>query len=1140
MPAVIFRRDTYFNWATKNPVLLPGQISIETDIGSFKIGDGSTPWRVLNYTTSATGQTGPNTATGQTGPTGASGPTGATGATGITGATGNTGTTGLTGTTGATGATGSTGTTGVTGSRGVIGMQSSAAGLTGSTGAIGSVQTGMTGINGDPSIHTGQTGPTGQTGAGIIGDTGWTGTTGRTGNTGATGYTGATGATGATGTTGSTGRTGRAGAPLLHRTFVIIGGNTRLYAPKFGMEYSYDGFPLQYDAPWNISNGYNAGSLVDMGSANMMNNGINSIVWNGTMWMCCGGALGTTLSTSASIAYSSDGITWYASSQGTSPGWPVFTRPLSGDTSGPSCIAWGNGWCIVGGASFSNRIGYSIDGVNWQLIVLSGNYYSILFNGSLWVALSNRMVYSADGINWLATTNQLFTVSGRCSALAWNGRVWLAGADGANTLAYSYDGSNWIGLGTSVFNSECGCIGWNGSMWVAGGSSSTRTVLVIAWSYDGFNWNNASSLPSTRIGGTPVVISSPPSGITWNGVLWIITLGLGNGIGTTAGSTTSNNLLYSYDGMNWYANSYGNAIGTGLVSIASRSSQPLLALNTRGSDSYNALTPSNWPNSTPPGSVSKALDLIAQCLNLTYPSLWQQSVVIRSASVNGNVYVCGHSLLSPTYSIYNFDGSIFVTLNNPSGTSSVTVVKYNILGMGIWAAQITCTSNTIVAGRSVIDSNGNLYILIRYRSGSATLYNADGSVYSGLSAALTDVFISYLVKYNSLGQVQWAALMGTNSTSTYANAYDLSLDSNTNIYVIGTFKYSVGLYSMNGSLFTSITSLSNSAQTFVVKYNSSGVIQWATKVTNVNSNSFSSGYTISVDPINNRLYVIGYYNNPTSFFSVVNGIPNSTAYAVITRPSGSYNPFIVSYTTSGDINWITQVVGQGSESSYPSGSAIDSNGNMYVVGGYRGTGGGNIYNIRATSPYIPGIISFTLPPPSTGIANGFLVQYNMLGIAQWAAYISSGSSPSYIRSIAVDNSNNVYIVGYTTGTSVTIYNGTTANWSPYTTLTYPSVIENMFIVKYNNVGNVAWANRISVTEPGAISIDNNNNCMYINITSGGNTRIYNINGTIFRTINASQNVIRYNLLTGDPQHMMRFPYTNLGYPNPVQGGISIL
>jgi len=43
------RSDTAANWTAANPVLLAGEIGVETDTRKYKIGDGSTAWAGLSY-----------------------------------------------------------------------------------------------------------------------------------------------------------------------------------------------------------------------------------------------------------------------------------------------------------------------------------------------------------------------------------------------------------------------------------------------------------------------------------------------------------------------------------------------------------------------------------------------------------------------------------------------------------------------------------------------------------------------------------------------------------------------------------------------------------------------------------------------------------------------------------------------------------------------------------------------------------------------------------------------------------------------------------------------------------------------------------------------------------------------------------
>ena len=168
------RRDTAANWSFYNPVLLNGELGIETDTYQFKIGDGTTSWNSIilyNGLYGAYGPTGPTGSggggnTGPTGPMGGTGPQGppgpvATGPTGPTGATGGTGLAGPTGPQGATGSQGSTGSqsveTGPTGFRGPTGQ--------GFAGPTGPDTTGITGF-------TGSVGPTGPAGEGVTGPAG--------------------------------------------------------------------------------------------------------------------------------------------------------------------------------------------------------------------------------------------------------------------------------------------------------------------------------------------------------------------------------------------------------------------------------------------------------------------------------------------------------------------------------------------------------------------------------------------------------------------------------------------------------------------------------------------------------------------------------------------------------------------------------------------------------------------------------------------------------------------------------------------------------------------------------------------------------------------------------------------------------
>ena len=53
-----FRRDTAANWTSNNPALAAGELGLETDTETFKLGDGTTVWTSLGYASGITGMAG--------------------------------------------------------------------------------------------------------------------------------------------------------------------------------------------------------------------------------------------------------------------------------------------------------------------------------------------------------------------------------------------------------------------------------------------------------------------------------------------------------------------------------------------------------------------------------------------------------------------------------------------------------------------------------------------------------------------------------------------------------------------------------------------------------------------------------------------------------------------------------------------------------------------------------------------------------------------------------------------------------------------------------------------------------------------------------------------------------------------------
>jgi hypothetical protein len=240
----------------------------------------------------------------------------------------------------------------------------------------------------------------------------------------------------------------------------------------------------------------------------------SGVAWNGSLWVAA-----STLGKNA-IGTSKDGITWTASKSANS----LFKIP-GADVSGAIDVAWnGKLWVAVGIGK--NAIATSKDGKTWKASKSANSVFSnpdpnpspndvvaecsaVAWNGSLWVAASiakNAIGTSKDGITWTASksANSLFKIPGADVSgaidVAWNGKLWVAVGIGKNTIATSKDGKTWKASKNSIFKKYGptkydGCLGvaWNGSFWVAVGSVLNTDEVQqskgkLATSKDGITW----------------------------------------------------------------------------------------------------------------------------------------------------------------------------------------------------------------------------------------------------------------------------------------------------------------------------------------------------------------------------------------------------------------------------------------------------------------------------------------------------------------------------------------------------------------------------------------------------------------------------------------------------------------------------
>jgi hypothetical protein len=178
--------------------------------------------------------------------------------------------------------------------------------------------------------------------------------------------------------------------------------------------------------------------------------------------------------------------------------------------------------------------------------------------------------------------------------------------------------------------------------------------------------------------------------------------------------------------------------------------------------------------------------------------------------------------------------------------------------------------------------------------------------------------------------------------------------------------------------------------------------------------------------------------------------------------SGGTDIFIVKYNKNGVVQWVRTAGGSDDDGSQD--IAIDSNGNVYIAGGIKGT---------ATF----GTASLT----SGGNEDIFIAKYNTSGTLVWVQQ-GIGTGDDMADGIAVDSGDNIYLTGY--------FNNTVTFGS--SSITSAGNMD-VFFIKYNSNGVVQWVQRTgsNIIEYGRDIAVDNNGYVYITGYSVGATIIWN-------------------------------------------------
>lgn len=269
-------------------------------------------------------------------------------------------------------------------------------------------------------------------------------------------------------------------------------------------------------------------------------------------------------------------------------------------------------------------------------------------------------------------------------------------------------------------------------------------------------------------------------------------------------------------------------------------------------------------------------------------------------------------------------------------------------------------------------------------------------------------------------------------------------DNNNNVYIAGYFADSIRFGNMK------VTGL-GVQDIFVVKLDPSGNAIWLKRF---GGNKPDEAHAIAIDYAGN-LYLTGFAASDTAYFDTVK-------VACVTKQI-----FVAKLNSNGDCIWSKQAGANNYSEDIGKGIGVDTMGNVYVTGNFRGTANfGN--GITVTSVLNPGFGS-----PSV---DAFTAKYNSSGVCQW---VKTGGSyqDEYGNAIAVDKAGNAYVVGLFMNNAV--FSGVT--------ISAPAGRPDGFIATYGTAGTLTSLKKITSTDYEAckgITLDGQGHFYITGITDG--------------------------------------------------------
>jgi hypothetical protein len=350
----------------------------------------------------------------------------------------------------------------------------------------------------------------------------------------------------------------------------------------------------------------------------------------------------------------------------------------------------------------------------------------------------------------------------------------------------------------------------------------------------------------------------------------------------------------------------------------------------------------------------------------------------HALDASGNVYITG----SFCGTNVDFDPDpLDEDLHTSEGQEDIFLTKLNSNGDYQWTRTIGGTLSDSGQGVAV-DSKGDVYITGYFQQ--TVDFDPVTGPDSYTSKGVEDIF---LTKLNSDGEYQWTRTIGGTLSD---SGQGVAVDSSGDVYITGYFQQTVDFDPVTGP--DSYTS-KGAGDIFLTKINAGGSYGF-TKT--MGGTASDIGQSVTLDGIDN-VYITGSFRGTADFDPETNPGGEHTS-------ASEDDIFLTKINSNRSYGW-TKTMG-GTDHDFGRSVAVDSSGNVYITGSFRGT------NVD----FDPNPVDEDLKT-SAGLEDVFLTKINADGSYGFTKTMG-GTASDIGQSVTLDGIDNVYITGSFQGTNV--------------------------------------------------------------------------------------------------------------------------